>query len=217
MASVWHPSCASHLGTSLTWGDRNWGTWARRLGWEELRGCTGGCCMVLACAAPLLPNTPRLPLGICGEKEWAIREVGGRQAEVKCCVSCYECRLLCFPPLPTCPQPHLGECCPHGLQKTENQPTKLPMALNHRSCKTVCFKVSTNKVKETMSTFQALAARTWLFSWYTENCLQSVTKEEWMSGDHHWPKRRATLSNGKYSYYLKNPGIEPMGKFMWLT
>lgn len=52
----------------LTWGDRNWGTWARRLGWDELRGCTGGCCgccMVLACAAPLLPNIPRLPLGIC--------------------------------------------------------------------------------------------------------------------------------------------------------
>lgn len=51
----------------LTWGDRNWGTWARRLGWDELRGCTGGCCgccMVLACAAPLLPNIPRLPLGI---------------------------------------------------------------------------------------------------------------------------------------------------------
>lgn len=46
-----------------TWGLRNWGTWARRLGWDELRGGTDGwgggcCCRARACAAPLLPNTP---------------------------------------------------------------------------------------------------------------------------------------------------------------
>lgn len=73
--------------------------------------------MLLACAAPLLPNTPRLPLGICrGHRGQPSQSRNYRAAVANSLLSCTgvhpALRSLPEPP----PKHRFADCCLNGLR-----------------------------------------------------------------------------------------------------